>query len=311
MRKQEEIMGVLPGQIRQLLFKSEIDYDSLQEIRMRTGKPLQVHYQGQDWFLDRNGKRSKSPQQAVVVTQRQMKEALDYMSDYSIYAFQEELKQGFLTLKGGHRIGVAGKVIFDQEKIKGMKYISSLNIRVAHEKKGCANQVMPYLFERMQLMHTLIISPPGCGKTTLLRDLIRKLSNGGYTVGVVDERSEIGACYMGVPQNDVGTKTDLMDACPKAEGILMLIRSMAPQLVAVDEIGGKEDVDALNYGRNCGCILMATVHGNSLEEIKNKLWIGELLERNCFQRYILLECVGRLKGIYNEKGERICGSLAL
>ncbi|MEE1313481.1 MAG: stage III sporulation protein AA [Lachnospiraceae bacterium] len=306
MSKQEEILEILPKEFQKLFLEAKLDFEKLQEIRMRIDRPLQIVYDSQWWFLDRTGRRMKTPGQACIVTGRLMKEAVGYMSDYSIYAFQEELKQGFLTVKGGHRIGVAGKVILDQQEIKGMKYISSLNIRVAHEKKGCSNKILPYLFQAERICHTLIISPPGCGKTTLLRDLIRKLSNGGYTVGVVDERGEIGASYIGVPQNDIGIQTDVLDSCPKAEGVLMLVRSMAPQIVAVDEIGKKEDVDALYYGRNSGCVLLATIHGNSLEEVKRKQWIGEMMRQTAFERYIILEKVGKVEGIYDEKGERLC-----
>lgn len=305
MEKQEEIMEVLPKEIYGLFVNSGIDFQFMQEIRMRINQPLQIMYQGQKWFLTKQGDRKKSPQNAFYVSKKMLKEALNYIAEYSVYAFQEEMKQGFLTIQGGHRVGIAGKVILDQSRVIGVKYLSSINIRIAHEKKGCANQILPYLFQEMELLHTLILSPPGCGKTTLLRDLIRKLSNGGYTIGVVDERSEIGACYMGIPQNDVGIQTDIMDACPKTDGILMLIRSMAPQIVAVDEIGGQQDMEMLKYGMNCGCIFLATMHGKTIEEVKHKT--GHFM----FQRYIVLESIGTMKGIYNEKGEKICGILEL
>jgi stage III sporulation protein AA len=161
--------------------------------------------------------------------------------------------------------------------------------------------------------HTLIISPPRCGKTTLLRDVIRQLSDGnekrpGITVGVVDERSEIGACYMGIPQNELGIRTDVLDCCPKAKGMLMLIRSMSPRVIAVDEVGSVEDINAIEYVMNCGCKLIATVHGNSIEDIKNKPILGKLVEERLFERYVLLnnhDGVGHLEEIYDEKGNRI------
>jgi len=305
MEKKEEIMEVLPKEICSLLANNNVDFQFMQEIRMRIDQPLQMMYQGQKWFLTKSGERKKTPQNAFYVSEKMLKEALNYMAEYSVYAFQEEMKQGFLTIRGGHRVGIAGKVIVDKSNVIGMKYLSSINIRIAHERRGCADQVLPYLFQRMELLHTLILSPPGCGKTTLLRDLIRKLSNGGYTIGVVDERSEIGACYKGIPQNDVGIQTDIMDACPKTEGILMLIRSMAPQIVAVDEIGGRKDMEMLQYGMNCGCIFLATMHGKTMEEVKQKT------DHFMFQRYIILESIGKIKGIYDGKGEKICGILEL
>lgn len=305
MGKKEEILDILPKDAGDLFMRCDLDFSLLQEIRMRVGQPLQILYQGQKWFLSRKGTRQKTFHDAFYVTERILKETLNYIAEYSIYAFQEELRQGFLTVKGGHRVGVAGKVILDQNRVAGVKYLSSMNIRIAHERKGCANQLLPYLFQKLDLMHTLILSPPGCGKTTLLRDLIRKLSNGGFTIGVVDERSEICACYMGIPQNDVGIQTDIMDACPKTEGILMLIRSMAPQIVAVDEIGGKEDLDILQYGMTCGCIFLATMHGKTVEEVVQKTG------HSMFQRYIVLESVGKIQGIFDGKGERLCGMLEL
>lgn len=160
------------------------------------------------------------------------------------------------------------------------------------------------------MYHTLIISPPGCGKTTLLRDIVRQLSNGGIrrrgmTVGVVDERSEIASCYMGIPQNDVGSRTDVLDCCPKDRGMIMLIRSMSPEILAVDEIGGMEEVDALRYAINCGCKMIATVHGSSMDDIRRRYAISNLVDGKVFERYIILDKsrgVGSVAGIYDMEG---------
>ena len=238
----------------------------------------------------------------------------------SLYAAEEELRQGFFTVRGGHRIGVAGRVILKDRQITGLKAASFLNVRVAHEIKGCADQVLPFLYVNGKFVSTLIVSPPGCGKTTLLRDLIRQVSDGssqkagkcsfsGVNVGVADERSELGACYQGVPQNDLGMRTDVLDGCPKSEGMLMLIRSMAPAVVAVDEIGGKEDIKAVEYVRNCGCALAATAHGNSLEELKERAGFRELLEEKTFERLVFLsrkrECRGKVEVVYDSGFNRL------
>ena len=178
-------------------------------------------------------------------------------------------------MEGGHRVGVAGKVIMEKDKVKNIQYISSVNIRVSHEVLGCADRLLPYITKNMQVCHTLIISPPCCGKTTLIRDLIRQISDGnqyvkGCSVGVVDERSELGGCYLGIAQNHLGTRTDILDCCPKAEGMIMLIRSMSPQVIAVDEIGTSEDIHAIEYAMQCGCKLIASVHGLDMDEATKK-----------------------------------------
>jgi stage III sporulation protein AA len=186
---------------------------------------------------------------------------------------------------------------------------------LAHQVKGCADRVLPYVINRQGsgIYHTLIISPPRCGKTTLLRDIIRQLSNGnkymaGMSIGVVDERSEIGACYMGAPQNELGIRTDILDCCPKAMGMMMLIRSMSPQIIAVDEIGSKEDLEAIDYVIGCGCKLIATVHGSSIEDIRSKPTLCDLVKKKLFERYIILNNdteIGHLEEIYDSDGKRI------
>ena len=217
-------------------------------------------------------------------------------------------------MEGGHRVGVAGKVIMEKDRVKNIQYISSLNIRISHEVIGCADALMPYITVNRQICHTLIISPPCCGKTTLIRDLIRQISDGnqylrGCSVGVVDERSELGGCYLGIAQNHLGTRTDVLDCCPKAEGMIMLIRSMAPQVIAVDEIGTIEDIHAIEYAMQCGCRMIASVHGLNMDEASKKPVLGTLIRRRMFQRYVVLgneNGPGEILGIYDERGSVLC-----
>lgn len=302
-----QIQNLFAGNIRRLLCEADLDYDKLYEIRLRVGRPLFLTYDGGECFLKR---KEREP---YLVTQEDLKETLEYVSGYSLYAYEEEVRQGFLSVQGGHRVGVTGKVILNGNQIQGMKYISCINVRLAHQVKGCADLVMPYIQNKDWIAHTLIISPPRCGKTTLLRDIIRQISNGrdgveGKTVGVVDERSELAGCYQGIPQNDLGIRTDILDGCPKAEGMQMLIRSMSPAVVAVDELGGEEDFQAVRSVIHCGCKLIATAHGNSLDDILQQPLFKKLLQERVFERYILLgkqDRAGIIEGIFDGEG-RTC-----
>lgn len=310
MSKKDELLKILSGKLRRILEASDLDFELLQELRLRMLEPFILIYDGNEYFMSEKGGLEKVSQNGYTITAGDIKETLEYISSFSLYAYEDEIRQGFITVQGGHRIGLAGKVVLEQGRVKCVKHISFINIRMSHEKKGCGKDILSYIYEGNQICHTLIISPPGCGKTTLLRDMVRLISNGfethpGLSVGVVDERSEIGACYRGVPQNDVGMRTDVLDCCPKAEGMLMMIRSMSPAIIAVDEIGKREDIDALAYVMNCGCQILATVHGASIEDIKNKPVLRKLVEEKLFKRFIVLSGNGKpgeIENIFDERG---------
>ncbi len=306
----EEVLLIFSEKIQNILQSLTIEKDKLQEIRLRVEEPLIVLYENQEYFVDCSGNMIKERENTYIVSKQDIEQTLDYMSQYSLYAYEDEIRQGFLTIQGGHRVGLAGKIVMEGDKIKNVKHISFLNVRLAHQKKGCANKILPYIFHEGKICHTMIISPPGCGKTTLLRDIIRLVSDGtkdrqGLTVGVVDERGEIGACYHGVPQNDLGVRTDVLDCCPKSLGMLMLLRSMSPKVIAVDEIGTREDLESIEYVLNCGCKLIATVHGKSISDIKKKPVIRKLLDEKMFDRYIILSGkreVGTIENIFDSMG---------
>lgn len=314
MLQKEEILKLFSLEIRQVLARLPLDFERLQEIRLRVNAPILCIYQNQEFYISREGMLTKEIGNSWTIPKKEIQETLEYIGNYSLYAYEDEVRQGFLTVQGGHRVGIAGKAIVEKGCVKALKYISFLNVRFAHEVKGCANQVLPYLSEKGRVCNTLIVSPPRCGKTTLLRDCIRQFSNGtcgieGQTIGVVDQRSELGGCYLGIPQNDLGIRTDVLDCCPKTEGIFMLVRSMSPQVIAVDEVGTYEEAKAIETALSTGCKLLATVHGSSIEDIQAKQVFQMLLKEEKIQRYVLLSGqrgVGTLQAVYNGKGERLC-----
>lgn len=287
---------LIPG-IREVIQKINInELNNLEEIRLRAGKPLMVFYKKNDWFVTGNGRLTRSLSEAYLVEQREIIKTLELMSENSIYAYQDEIKSGYITLRGGHRIGLSGKVVLQEGKIRNIKDFNGLNIRIAKEVRGCAKNIIKYIIKNSSdIYNTLIVGPPQCGKTTILRDLSRMLSSGeqeydfnGMKVGIVDERSEIAACCKGVPQNDVGYRTDVMDGCPKVLGMEMLLRSMSPGIIITDEIGTHGDKDAVLKVLNSGIKIIASAHGYNITELKMREELLSLIKSSVFERYIVL-----------------------
>lgn len=295
------ILNLFPPQIQQELANLCLhNWSQLEEIRLRIGQPIECIFADAISYLE-----------DIIFTSNDCKYVLNQLSEHSLYRFEDELKEGFITLHGGHRIGLAGRVLVEKGRVKRIQYITFFNIRIAKAKRGIANDIIRYLYHQDKFYHTLLIGAPQSGKTTLLRDLARIISDGegNFTakkVAIIDERSEIAACYNGMPQHQIGRRTDVMDACPKAEGMMMVIRSLSPEIIIVDEIGKKEDVDALLDAVYAGVTIFCSVHGDSLHEVKKRFLLTELFSYNIFQRYIVLKRTQKEQftlSVANERGE--------
>ena len=279
----QTVLSFLPKSISyQINQIPPIEINEIEEIRVRVSRPLEISAKGTVQYFP------------YIVKSDDAAHLLNKISHFSIYALEEELKRGYITIEGGHRVGLAGKVILEEGKVKAIRDVSSFNIRIAREKIGIADSIVSALYDK-RWYHTMIIGPPQTGKTTLLRDLARIISSGdkdgkfpAAKVGIVDERSEIAGCVSGIPQMSFGPRLDVMDACPKAEGMMMMIRSMSPDVLIVDEIGRKEDSEAILEAVNAGIKLMMTTHGESLEEIRSRPSLKRILDEQIFQRFIVL-----------------------
>lgn len=301
----DEVLNFLPPKIQWLMKRcTEERMNHAEEIRLRLNKPLIVSGNGWDYFVDVHGAFTKEAPKAYITSMEDIKKASEIIQGFSVYSLGEELKNGYITIPGGHRVGISGRTVIDNGNVKTIKDISFINYRIAKQILGAGDKAVLYIVSNKGIYNTLIISPPQCGKTTLLRDIIRQLSNRCFKVGLVDERSEIAACFMGEPRNDVGIRTDVLDACPKSQGIIMMIRSMSPDIIATDEIGKKEDADALMEGSNAGVKIIATMHGNDIDDLNKKIEL-EKIHGNFFERIIVLgrsKGVGTIEKIYDREG---------
>lgn len=290
----QSILQIFPDTNRDYFrFVAEREH-KINEIRLRCERPILVTEGNKEWFLNREGIYTEKISEATPISKEGLERIIQHICKYSLYAFEEEIRQGFITVAGGHRIGLVGQVVLENDKkIRTIKHICGLNIRVSHQIKGVGQSVLPYLYESGNLKSTLIVSPPGCGKTTLLRDLIRSISDGneyaeGMTVGLVDERSEIAGSYMGQPQNDVGIRTDVLDACPKINGMMLLLRAMSPKVIAIDELGDREEMEVVRQVANCGIKMLVTMHGNSFGDVRRREGMEQILKDKGFEILLIL-----------------------
>lgn len=301
-----ELAALLPAELNDVLSRLPAAViEQLEEVRIREGRPLEIVHAGGFGFLSAGGTLSPDPGGAYRPSRPVCGSLLERITNHSLYAMEEELRRGYITVSGGHRIGLAGRTVLERGSVRGIRDIAGFNIRIARDMGGVSNRLLPQLLDRKRktILSSIIVAPPQQGKTTMLRDIARAVSYGrwrapdaagwpGRKVGIVDERSEIAACIRGVPTFDVGPRTDVMDACPKAEGMMMMLRAMSPELLVVDEIGRPEDADAIREAAHAGVAVLATAHAADLAEARGRPALRRLIDEGAFAACVELRRTG-------------------
>lgn len=272
--EEKGILNYLPSGVRKYMDK--INLDEAYEIHLRLGKPLSIYYSDGCYFVHPEGILTKTPKGAVKITKSHIEEALEIASKSSLYARKHNISEGFLTIEGGHRIGLCGTGVIKDGTVDFLKDISSLNYRLSFEAIGFGDRLN--VIKNNVVQNTLIISPPGAGKTTMLRDIARTLSEKQFKVGIVDERSEIAAVSSGMSPFRLGYFTDVLDGIKKSDGMVMMLRSMAPDVIITDEIGKPEDITAMESVINSGVKIITSLHGFNLDQIMKRDELGKCVK---------------------------------
>lgn len=280
-----------------------LQVDKLNEIRLRVAKPTVIYYGGR-YFLGENGV-AESSKDALCSTAQELNDTVFRACECSIYAHNEELKQGFVTLAGGIRLGICGEVVVDNGAIKTIKNFSSLNIRLPREVKNCSLNALPYLFNENGIYNTLVIAPPASGKTTFIRDLAANFSDKFISKNllIIDERNEIASVSGGKPSLNVGAYCDVYSGASKQFGIINGIRTMSPDVIILDELITADDISALNYAIGSGVKIIATTHSKDLADLARKPFFRELLKANVFERFVVLsnrKGAGTIEGVWDD-----------
>lgn len=267
-----------------------------EELRFRMGEPVSVLNSDGEHFIG-----------AEIVTAADLNGILDVATQASAHSVRDSMKYGYITVRGGFRIGICGTAVSENGRISGFRTVSSISLRIAKQISGIAAPVMEGITREGELMSTLIVSPPGFGKTTLLRDIIRTVSNGDpvrrikcLRVGVADERGEIAGMYDGMPQMNVGCRTDILDGCRKSEAVMMLLKTMNPQVIALDEITEERDIDAVESAVNCGVRLLATAHGESISDLMERKLYKRLCGSGAFKKVVVIKRPGGKRAYFTE-----------
>ena len=275
MNTYEKALGLLP---RRLLTEcSDIPSSEAEEFRLRAGRRATLLIGG-----------TETPISSVPVDTGDIEYVIERATNASVHTAQSSIAKGFINCSGGIRIGLCGTGIIDKDKVTGMRGISSLAIRIPHEIRGCGQAAIDKV-KADTVGSVLILSPPGYGKTTFLRECIRQLSDSGKRVSVADERGELAAVHRGVPQFDLGKASDIMSDVPKAQAVMMLLRAMNPQIIAMDEISSPEDVEAAETASGCGVRLIATAHAADKSELYRRPVYKRLLELGVFKNTVVIE----------------------
>lgn len=292
--KKDELIRYFNGESGNAVRKiSDVFFEDIQEIRLRINRPMTILYDGKISYVTHDGHLTYNSKSAVIVTKEEMQICFEAVCQYSVHSFRREIAEGFITIYGGHRVGFCGTSVIQNGIIENIKNIGSMNFRIAHEIKGCADELYKKAFSD-GLCNLLVSGVPSSGKTTILRDLTRILGE-KYKTSVMDERGEIAAVQNGVPQNDIGTNTDVFDGYFKAVGISTAVRVMSPQIIVCDEIGSAEDFAAVQNAANSGVYIVASVHAADMDEL-----IGKGFKINIFNKIAFLsDCknVGKISNV--------------
>ncbi|MEG2584578.1 MAG: stage III sporulation protein AA [Oscillospiraceae bacterium] len=284
-----EILEYMPDKMRTMLSKVfDITHDNLEEIRIRIGRPLIIKASGMSYAVSEESLLTSDFASGYIVKYLDTKAIFNAICENSVYAYLEEIKQGFITIKGGHRVGFVGDGVASNEKMENFRHISSINIRIAHQVFGVSDMVMDKIIVDKNVINTIVIAPPGVGKTTWLRDIARNISNAKFATAIADDRGELAAMYKGVPQNDIGLETDVMFGVPKPLAMVMMLRSMSPMVMISDEISTSDDVAAVLSVVGTGVNLIASSHGETLKDIMERNILQPLFTQKVFKQALIL-----------------------